>query len=72
MTDPFVNFRQRVLAGTITYEEAADMFVTSLVSPGSNVSREAFLVEVRQRFPTLALLNASLLEVQTLCDEYEE
>lgn len=49
-----------VRAGTVTYEQAADLFMWSQAGQHTGVSRDHFLVLVHNKFPTQAELAGAM------------
>jgi hypothetical protein len=55
-----------ILDGTVTYEQAADMFVQTAVGQSTGVARDDILAKLRAQFPTREALAAQLLEYVSL------
>lgn len=47
-----------IQAGTLDYEDAADLFLASMVGAATGVGRAELLARLRARFPDKAALNA--------------
>lgn len=53
-------FHDRIAAGTMSEEDAADMFMLTMVGQSAGVTRTEVLARIRARFQDRAVLNAFL------------
>lgn len=59
---PFYRYRDRLAAGTVTFDDAADMFLDSVAGRELGWTRAEFLANCHAKFPTQAALNDSMRE----------
>jgi hypothetical protein len=58
--DKLDELHAKIKAGTMTYEDTADLFMRTMVGQFSGVSREEILAKTRARFQDTAALNGYL------------
>lgn len=58
----------KIQAGTMSYEDTADLFMLSTVGQSAGVTRDEVLAKVRERFQDTAALNAFLQASQAQFD----
>lgn len=58
--DQLATLLARIAAGTMRYEDAADLFALSTVGQATGVTRPELLARLRQRFQDETALNAFL------------